>query len=145
MAVKKNNVEKIRVLKTEGHDLIDLIIRTGVTKTWVYKHLAERLGSVAGSEHFYNMFTERDVRKAIAALEHMYEGRLALQVERERRKRMLKEYEQIKKKEAHKNTLPLAEQKRLLANKPPPPKKPFIYQILKTLWKNLRGTPKRGK
>lgn len=95
----KKNIELIRALKAEGHDLIDAIVKTGISKSRAYHLLQQKLGTTEAGAHFYNMYTERDVRNAIAHLKQiLYIRKELLQQRRqERRARMIAMREQAAK------------------------------------------------
>jgi hypothetical protein len=156
----KKNVPRIQELKKEAHDLIDAIVRTGISKNSVYYLLRERLGCIEGKQHFFNMYTERDVRKAREALETMLSERVSLLRERKEAKRaadrerraganpapvattkggyLAATREPSKKHLTRKaSTLPLSEQKAALAALRQTKKKSFIRTLIDTLlWKN---------
>lgn len=127
-------LHEIRTLKAEGHDLIDAIARTGISKNGAYFLLKQKIDAVAGGEHFSNMYTKREVTRAITCLEAILNDRLLI-VERRRatkrqaiaEKRLQDKLEreklnphtprpQSKKGIARKqNTLPLVQQREAIA------------------------------
>lgn len=148
----KKNVPRIQALKQQGHDLIDAIVKTGISKNSIYFLLREKLGCVEGNQHFYNIHTERDARKAVAALETILEGRQVLLKERrawnaeQARERRAKERELAQKPAPAPrnepepsagtrkgNILPLTEQRAALAalkNAKPITKRPSLWTRL---------------
>jgi hypothetical protein len=75
----RKDIEEIRRLKQEGHDIIDRLVRLHVPRNTVYLRLAAKLGLREPAAHFQNIFTARECRNAIAALE---------EIERERRQQI---------------------------------------------------------
>lgn len=125
-AMKRPELIGLKQLKQDGHELVDRIVRTGMRKDVVYVELRARLGCLEGNEHFMQMFTVRDVRKAITILRDMavnHEGRAAeakkLKAAHRReaavaRGSVVPVQPTTVSKRAN-NILPLAEQRRLIA------------------------------
>lgn len=83
----RKDIAEIRALKQEGHDVIDRIVRLGVNRSAVYVRLAERLQVSESGAHFQNIFTSRECRKAINALQQMEVERRAQIHENRKRRR----------------------------------------------------------
>lgn len=127
----KRDVQGIQELKQIAHDLIDDIVRLGYARDDVYLRLADKLNCLPESAHFYNMFTEREVRRAITALgvikatrthqiaerrEEERKARIKAQQEAREAARRKKAQELMERtRKAKSDVLPLAEQRRLLA------------------------------
>lgn len=117
----RKNLTGIRALKDEAHDMIDAIVRTGISKTGVYKELALRLGIAYENAHFGKMYTEREVRRAHAAVKRLYEERKETIRKRRHSARLARKKPVAAPKPAdppkprNKDVLPLAEQKAAIA------------------------------
>ncbi len=98
--MKVRNLERVRELKDEGHAIIDqLVKRTGKKKSQIYLDLQQKLGlTLESSAHFSNMFTLREVERAVTALREMLP---ATQMSKKVKNRVT-------------NTLPLSEQRKIL-------------------------------
>lgn len=70
-------------LKQEGHDLIDELILTGVTRSKVYNRMRKRLKRAPGKEHFGKMNTVAEAQEAVDLLAQWMLDRVEAQ-ERER-------------------------------------------------------------
>lgn len=105
-------------LKAQGHSIIDQIERMGFAKDRIYVRLAKKLATAGHKAHFSNMKTVEEAGAAVKALYLVRADCAYVLVERTRRKKQLAKTNAEKPPKPPRlptKTLPLAEQKRILA------------------------------
>ncbi|MDE1944839.1 MAG: hypothetical protein KGI03_01005 [Patescibacteria group bacterium] len=85
--MKTHRIDTLRALKKDGHDLVDRLVLLKIPRDRVYWLLSRELGCSVASAHFRNIFTERELRKAISALKALEKKRI-YDMEKEREKRI---------------------------------------------------------
>ena len=104
---KSNKPVELLKLKQEGHDLIDALVSTGLSRGKVYRRMAKRLKRPQGKEHFGKMNAIGEAREAVDLLATWLKDRLDAK-EREINPPQPK----VARRKA--NTLPYHEQVRLI-------------------------------
>lgn len=126
----RKDLGRLKEMKDEGHDLIDRIVKKKrIPKTRVYQLLQARRGKVLESSvHFANIFTLREAQENIDELKAML------------RKAKPPPKQKYISRPASPDVLPLAEQKRILSEKPKPPRLTLLQKIFpRHILKRLRN------
>lgn len=105
--MKSNKPLRLLELKQEGHDLIDTLVASGLSRSKVYNRLRKRTNRAQGREHFGKMHTIGEAQEAVDILATWLKDRLDAQ-ERERNPLPSK----LNRRKAQ--TLPWPEQQRLI-------------------------------
>lgn len=87
-------------LKQKGHDLIDALVISGLSRTRVYNRLRKKLNRPWGKEHFANMNSMSEAQEAVDSLAHWLAERTHSQ--------------ELEKQAPKVETLPWPEQQRLI-------------------------------
>lgn len=114
MAGVKRDMQSLRALKQEGHDIIDDLVKKGWSKSSVYRMLAERLEVSERSAHFYNIFTVREAQRAVEKLEQLREYLIA----------------ERKRKRIERHRIALEMKKRHAEAQPSVPKRTWLQRLL---------------
>jgi hypothetical protein len=85
---RDKEINYVRALKQEAHDLIDAIAKTGVRKDHIYARLAHRLGRTKDGMHFSQLYTEREVTQALAVVRTIHASRMKWLKESKERSRI---------------------------------------------------------